>query len=123
MFPHANDLRDHEKLKLRQLLYHEVHQLVMAAGVSGNGERAEARVCSDLRVGNRRAAGRARHGAAQIARWPGSAPGELERGNARLPRRAAGRLNVFVGIPESALVLRVHPHHAVIAPAAGGAGL
>src|SRR5262249_50846472 len=52
-----------------------------------------------------------------IGRRRTAAVWELERANARAPVEAAAGLQVLVGVPEGAVVHRVHRHRAVVAPA------
>src|SRR6202023_3231976 len=46
-----------------------------------------------------------------------AAAGELERGDARLPIECAVARNVFVRVPERAIVRRINTHGTIIAPA------
>ncbi len=69
------------------------------------------------------ARGSIRHGALQRASGSAGTRRELERANARLPASTAGRGIVLLGVPEGAVVRRVHRHHAIIAPTGSVVGL
>ena len=85
------------------------HTVVPGAMLTFCGVNANSVIVDDARPGR---AGRARRRR--------TATRELEAPDARSPRVRPGRLQIFLRVPERAVVDRVDAHHRVVAPAEGG---